>query len=66
MPTKKAQRIHFIISIWTQGTDSHPVWRGSLETAVGERQYFNTLQQLNELLNQFGWSDEEHQIEQPE
>ena len=66
MPTKKAKRIHFIVSIWTQGTDPDSVWRGSLETAVGERQYFNTLQQLNELLNQFGWSDEYDWKKRPE
>ena len=64
MSSKKAKRMNFIISIWTQGTESNPVWRGSLETAVGERQYFGSLDQLNDLLNKFGWSDEENSFNQ--
>lgn len=56
--TGNSHRSYFILSIWQQG-EKRPfhVWRGCLETADGERIYFATLHQLNELLQQNGWHE---------
>ncbi|MCP4416106.1 MAG: hypothetical protein GY805_05770 [Chloroflexi bacterium] len=56
---RKAQRRHFILSIWTQASgSSHAVWRGYLESASGSRTYFDTLQRLDNLLQSAGWQED--------
>jgi hypothetical protein len=55
------RRSWYVISIWAERQpDRPPVWRGSVETVEGERMYFTTLVELNQLLITIGgWTDSE-------
>ncbi len=56
--TGLSQRNYFILSIWQQGEERpSSVWRGCLEAPDGQRIYFATLHQLNQLLLQNGWHE---------
>jgi hypothetical protein len=56
------QRFVYILLIWNNVQPDQPsVWRGYLESISGERHYFHTLVELNELLIHLaGWVDPTH------
>lgn len=43
-------RHSYIISFWIEPRATPPIWRGVIESARGERFYFASLEELNDLL----------------
>jgi hypothetical protein len=56
------RRVSYMISIWSERQRDLPsAWRGSIETAAGQRFTFSTLAELNRLLCELGgWMDPPH------
>ena len=58
-PIFTVHRKSYILSIWAEHqADGASVWRGCLETTMGQRTYFVSLTDLNRLLHDLGgWTD---------
>jgi hypothetical protein len=58
-PILTVHRKSYIISIWAERpAEGTPVWRGYLETTVGQRSYFASLADLNRMLRERGGWEE--------
>ncbi len=54
-----AKRATFVLLIWPEHQDGDPpLWRGMLETALGNRRYFRSLEELKQIVSDVGgWED---------